>query len=518
MMRRVYLCALVAAAACSLAGCGASSVGGADGSGSAGSSGGTGLSILFDPAGTGTVDASQSLVAHVDTLTRDEAYHLLRRAAFGATPEQVDRAVARGLTATVNDLLAEKEVPGGVTEFADTFEDDVARRWLVYLMESPNPLQERLALFWHDRFAASRRVLSGRDRHLAVLHWEMLRRNALGNYRTFLEELTLDPLMLIWLDGANSPLDAPNENYAREFWELFTLGRDNLYTERDIKEAARAFTGITLLRESEKDARPIFDILNHDETPKSIFPSRAQPANYDYLSVIDLTLAQPEAQRYVVGNLFKSFVHDHPSQAVLDALSADLVAGNYEIAPVVRRILLSQAMFSQDARGNQITSPVEHFIGVARTLDMHAESEDSRDGKFWRLGRDLSEAGMELLDPPGVQGWGEDEAWLEDQWIVSRARALGLAMEFGPDRTSDLPYHLLPDAETWDRREARGEIVDAMAAVFHVDLSEEERDIYIDVLDQNGWRALHLLEPEEQPRHVGEMIRLMAMHEQVFGR
>jgi uncharacterized protein (DUF1800 family) len=127
---------------------------------------------------------------------------------------------------------------------------------MVHLLDGPNPLHERMALFWHDRFATSSRVLDGRDENLALQHWQMLRRNALGNYRTFLQELTIDPLMLIWLDGANSPKDNPNENYTREFWELFTLGRDVLYDEEDIREGSRAFTGITLLRERDQDAPP----------------------------------------------------------------------------------------------------------------------------------------------------------------------------------------------------------------------------------------------------------------------
>jgi len=500
-----------------LAGCG--------GAGGGGNGGILGSGIL-DPVGPGddgstgggTGNSAQSLAAHSDTLTPDEAYHLLREAAFGATPEQVADAVSRGLSATVDDLMAKRSVPAATDRLAETYEDDIPRRWLVHLIESPNPLYERMALFWHDRFATSRRILDGRDNGLAVLHWQMLRANALGNYRAFLEELTIDPLMLLWLDGANSPKENPNENYTREFWELFTLGRDVLYTEDDIREGARAFTGITLLREPERDARPIYDLLHHDETPKSIFPGRTQPDNFDYLSVIDLTLEQPEAARYVARNLFAFFIHDHPSDAVINELAAEFESSGFEIAPVVRRILMSQAMFCEDARGAQITSPVEHVVGVARSLDMHIHSEESQGGTLDRLARDLRGAGHDLLNPPGVEGWGENEAWLQDQWIISRASALGRTMEYGPDRTAGLPYHLLPPESTWDQREIRGELVDTIAGIFHMTLSEEERSIYMDVLDQDGWRAFHLEEPDNRPRHVFELIRLISMNEQVIGR
>jgi uncharacterized protein (DUF1800 family) len=392
------------------------------------------------------------------------------------------------------------------------------RKWLVYLVEGPNPLQERMAMFWHDRFATSGRVLEDRDDDLVIYHWDMLRRNALGNYRQFLEDLTLDPLMLIWLDGANSPKDSPNENYTREFWELFTLGRDVLYTENDIKEGARAFTGITLLRQSGQDARPIFDLINHDETMKHVFPSRAGESNHNYESIIELTLSQPEAPRYVARNLFEFFVHDHPSDEVVQELADLFVASNFDIKPIVRAILTSNAMFSSEARFNQVTSPVEHFVGVARTLDLHFFSEDAQGYLFSEIRDELRDAGQNLLDPPGVQGWTEGVAWLQDQWVLNRVRALGEWLDYGPERLEDLPYHLLPPREQWNQREIRGRIVDRIADVFHLHLSEAERDVYIEVLDQNGERAFHLVESQYQPRHVQEMIRLMAMHEDMVTR
>lgn len=525
-----------------LAGCGAVTPGGLtpgdDGGNNGGPSGGTGGPGGGGlPAGgsgggdggtlpSGVIDEGaefgghpQSPAAYRDALTPDEAYHLLRRAAFGATPQQVDKAVREGLTKTVDDLLVDRPVPASLTELAEIYQDDMPKRWLIHLIESPNPLRERLALFWHDRFATSRRVaFDGPNRFTSVLHWEMLRRNALGNYRQFLQELTIDPLMLVWLDGGKSPKENPNENYTREFWELFTLGRDVLYTEQDIREGARAFTGITIFYQSNELPRPIYDLLHHDETPKAIFPARAAPQNHSYLSVIDLTLQQPEAARYAVRNLFDMLMHDHPSDELLDDLAGGFVDGDFEIAPLVRRILRSSAMFSTDAVGNQIASPVEHYVGFARTLDMHAYSEQSQVNMIWAAEYDLSMAGQELLNPPGVEGWDEAQAWLQDQSLTARSSTLRRVMEFGPERTPLVPMHLLPPIARWTEREVRGEMVDAIAAAFHLHLSEAERDIYIEVLDQNGWRAFHLLAPEEQPRYLVEMIRLMAMHEGVITR
>ncbi|MCA9243776.1 MAG: DUF1800 family protein [Phycisphaerales bacterium] len=475
--------------------------------------------------GTVTVSAggefggfAQTSLPYRDNLTTDEAYHLLRRAAFGATPAQVDAAVRNGLTKTVDDLLTIRSTPQALLDLADARGYSIPQRWLIHLIEGPNPLNERVALFWHDRFASSARVLEGVDRSAAVGHMEMLRRNALGDYRQFLIDLTLDPLMLIWLDGANSPKDSPNENYAREFWELFTLGRDNLYTEADIKESTKAFTGITLLRQSGQDTRPIFDIVNHDTSSKHFFADRTTPGDYDYLDVIDLTLEQPEAAQYVARNLFVCFVHDHPSDDVVDELANLFIDSGFQIKPLVRRILMSQAMFSGDARGAQISSPVEHYVGIARTLDMHMDSEDSQGYVLDRVADELNGAGMALLNPPGVEGWHEDEGWLQDQWIRSRVNAFSRTMEYGPDRTPYLPYHLLPDRSRWNLREVRREIVNALAAIFHLKLSDEETELYIDVLDQDGHTGFDLVNPNDQPRHVLELLRLMAMREDVMGR
>lgn len=480
------------------------------------------LACGCDPSGENPLDnlpgGENTLDPYTKEFTSDDAYHLLRRAAFGATPEQVDEAVANGLEKTVDQLLTVVPESNALRYFTDTFEDDIPRRWLPYLLQGNNPLREKMALFWHDRFATSRRVLEDRDRNLAVTHWNMIRSHALGNYREFLEALTLDPLMLIWLDGANSPKSDPNENYAREFWELFTLGRDVLYTEADIREGARAFTGITLFREDGLDARPVFDLANHDETTKSIFPERASEENFNYVSVIDLTLQQPEAPAYVARNLFKLFVHDNPTDEQVTTLANAFVEAEFEIAPVVRKILLSNVFFSEDARGSQVSTPVEHWVGVAKTLDMRMYSEDSQGFVFDQLMDDLSESGMEMLNPPGVEGWGEGLSWMQDQWVLSRIRALGRTMEYGPDRTPDLPYHLLPKPSRWSEREVRIDIVRAMANVFHLELTPEEEDIYVGVLDQDGYLAFNLEDRENQPRHIQEMIRLMAMDERVIGR
>jgi uncharacterized protein (DUF1800 family) len=463
-----------------------------------------------------------SLQPYREQLSSDEAWHFLRRTEFGTTPQRVAEVASKPLSVVVDEMIQGKPVPQSLLDLEDSFEYQASKRWLARLLLGPNPFHERMTMFWHDRFATSARVaVAWNDRFMGQRHMEMLRANALGNYRQFLIDLTLDPLMLLWLDGANSPASAPNENYAREFWELFTLGRDVLYTEGDIREAARAFTGITLFRARwDEEARPIFDIRNHDNTNKNIFPGRAAPANYDYLSIIDLTLRQPEAPRYVARNLFAYFVHDEPSDEVLTQLADELVNNNWELAPVVRMILRSQAMFSHASRYNQIVSPVEQVVGAARTLDVRMFREETQGYMFDQLQNHLRDAGQLLMDPPGVEGWTEGPAWLGDQWLISRARGVATLMQFdfGPDNTPRLPLHLLPPQSEWNQRGVQNRIVDAMAGVLHLTLTPEEREIYIDVLNQSGYLAFHLQNANDQRTYLTEMVRLMLMDERIMTR
>lgn len=154
-------------------------LGSCSGSGGGGiGGGGLGSNVIDDGSEWG--GNAQSTAPYRETLTSDEAYHLMRRAAFGATPEQVSDVVSNGLTATVDALLATANTPAAIETLTETFEDNLPKKWLVHMMEGPNPLLENIALFWHDRFATSRRVLDGRDTGLAELHWHMLRRHALG--------------------------------------------------------------------------------------------------------------------------------------------------------------------------------------------------------------------------------------------------------------------------------------------------------------------------------------------------
>jgi uncharacterized protein (DUF1800 family) len=464
----------------------------------------------------------QSLAPYRDQLTADEAYHLLRRAAFGASPEVVALAVQRGLSSTIDDLLTIKPVPPAVEALAASYENKLPQRWITNMIEGPNPLLERMTLLWHDRFPVNDSVLIYPHRNLSVQHLEALRADALGNYRDLLHDLTSDPMVLRYMDIASNQNEGPNENYAREFWEQYALGTDVLYEDADVGEAARAFTGLSYdVFTSGAFGITSYDPADHDSGLKTIFPSRAGTANHDYQSVVELTLAQPEAARFVASNLFRFFVHDEPDGAVIDELAGDLVAGGFEIAPLVRKLLRSRAMFSPQARFCQVSSPVEHVIGVARTLGVHLASADSQGYTFNVMVLELEKAGQKLFASPDVHGWDDGEAWLNDQWLLWRVACLGrlLDMEFGPDLTPELPLHLLPPTSTWNQAASRRQIVDALAAVFRIELADEERGRYLDLLDDiAGSGGFHTATYDRQEWAVTELIKLIAMDERVITR
>jgi hypothetical protein len=213
-----------------------------------------------------------------ETFGEPEARHLLRRVAFAAPQAEVERCVRDGLARTVDRLLdapldtvAEAEADALVEDPLHPRFEDLERAWLSLMVRTQAPAREKMALFWHQRLAVSGRMLDGGSLRWMQEYRDLLRREGLGNYRTMLKELTRNGAMLVWLTGLPSSKAHPNENYAREFWELFTLGVDVAYTQPDIQEAARAFTGWDARWDEATELYELwFDPEAHDEGTKTI--------------------------------------------------------------------------------------------------------------------------------------------------------------------------------------------------------------------------------------------------------
>lgn len=376
--------------------------------------------------------------------------HLLRRTAFGASPAELARAVARGFEGTVEALLdvdSGPEMADPAMEIPNFDPDRIAsqqQRWVYRLVGSPKPLQEKMTLFWHSHFATANSKVNN-----ARWMWnqnELFRRHALGNFRTLVHEVAKDPAMMRWLDTVVSKKGRPNENFARELFELFTLGIGN-YTEDDIKEAARAFTGW----EVRNDAF-FFNRAQHDTGQKTIF---GQTGAFTGEQVIDLAVAHPATARHLATKLFIHFVHDQPSASTIDRLARLFTESGYELKPLVRAILLSPEFSSEAAYHAKIKSPVDFVIGAVKTLGIPA---------FPQLATTLAALGQALFNPPTVKGWPEGTEWISASSLLARQN---FANQLVTGRNAARKPWIAPVEEL---------------AAFGIDTDEDIVDFYLNVL------------------------------------
>lgn len=350
--------------------------------------------------------------------------HLHRRAGFGATWAELHRDLADGPSASVDRFLHppdasddERQVIDGLARGAVDARD--ARRlraaWLYRMLFGADPLRERLTLFWHGHFATS---LAKVDSVRAMADQvETLRTHALGPFAPLLEAVTADPAMLAWLDGGTSKRDQPNENYAREFLELFTLG-PGPYSEADIREAARAFTGWAPDRGRRSsmgdDPAFTFDPAKHDDGPKT-FLGQAGP--WKAADVVRIALDRPEAAAFLARKLDRAFVAEdaEPPAEVIAPLADALRRNHFNIHEAIALILRSRRFFSADAYRRRIKSPVDYVAGLARSLQIPRERLS-----LLALATACGRQGQELFAPPSVKGWDGGATWINSTTLLER--------------------------------------------------------------------------------------------------
>ena len=280
--------------------------------------------------------------------------------------------------------------------------------WFREMLITPSPLTEKMTLFWHNHFATSQQKV--RFTPLMYRQNVLLRRNALGNFGTLLHEMGRDPAMLIYLDGANSRKEQPNENFAREVMELFTLGEGN-YSERDIKEAARAFTGWSVDRES---GEFMFRRGIHDVGNKTVL---GKTGNFDGDQVFDVLLNKPETAQFITRKLWKEFVSLTPDEREVARLAANFRESGYNIARLMRAMLCSDAFYAPENRAALIKSPVEFVVGTMKTFEI--ETPNLRP---FVLASAL--LGQNVFTPPNVKGWPGGEAWINSATLLGRKQLL----------------------------------------------------------------------------------------------
>jgi uncharacterized protein (DUF1800 family) len=438
--------------------------------------------------------------------------HLMRRAGFGARREELERYATQGYEATVEWLLHPQDDNGIEEDIVDRYYidiDDLRNAdptnawWLYRMINTANPLQEKMGLFWHGLFAtAYEKVENGRATAAQI---EMFRRHCLGNFRTLLLELSRDPAMIIWLDNNTNHKGAPNENYGRELLELFSMGVGN-YTEDDVKECARAFSGWTVANINARYPWGPFPMEfeyrpeDHDDTEKTFLGERGRFNGED---IIDIIVRQPATGRFVATKLYNFFVSDEPAPGeAIETLASAYFESNCDMRSVMRVLL--NAEFFKSARFAKVKSPAEMVASVLRLVGDFPEPqpgllETTYESKYM---------GQELLNPPTVEGWHTGKEWIDSGSLVGR-------VNFASNKVSDLA---LPGVRDIVERLSTGgplmspeEMVDGCLDLLGP--LEVEEKTYASLLEKaRRAGAIRLDTPEsraEFARRVGEMLQLI---------
>jgi uncharacterized protein (DUF1800 family) len=345
------------------------------------------------------------------TWQRRDAVHLLWRAQHGASVSDIDRAHRDGLAATLERLLTpQDETPEFKSSDALLFKvaeqsgdiDDLKAWWVHRLLASANPLVEKMTLFWHNHFATSNAKVRSSEQMAAQNR--LFREHALGSMRDLLHAITRDVAMLVWLDGNANRNRSPNENFARELMELFALGVGN-YTEKDIQEAARAFSGWHV-----REGAFWFNRIQHDTREKTVL---GRSGNLDGGDIVEICLEQPAAPRFVAGKLLRTFVMPEPAPEAVDTVAECIRRNNFAMRPVLRELLGSQLFYSAEARASLIKSPADLIIGALRSLEVRASLPSAV--------RLMAKLGQNLFEPPTVKGWEGGRLWINSASMLTRA-------------------------------------------------------------------------------------------------
>lgn len=388
-----------------------------------------------------------------------QARHLLLRAGFGGTDEQIRVLVEWGPEKSVDHLLNFDEIPAQI-DARDAFdskiisprsdaenreyrraqqandEDALARIrsmrqsaqradrnqmrqiqlwWITRMIQSPRPLEEKLTLFWHGHFATGYRTIE--DSYHMYAQNRMLRANALGNFADLLRGIVRDPAMLRYLNNNANRKSSPNENFARELMELFSLGEGN-YTERDIKDGARALTGFTY-----KDDAFNYNKGTHDNTTKNIL---GMSGNLDADGFVNAILFSQACAPFISAKLYKFFVKDIPTdvsqlagpdRVVVKELSSYMQSQRYELKPVLRKLFLSRHFYDPAVIGNKIKGPVDLVVGAVRSLNVPVRN-------LTLLSQAMDMMGQSVFQPPSVKGWDGGRSWINTSTLFVRQNTL----------------------------------------------------------------------------------------------
>lgn len=367
----------------------------------------------------------------MDTLSFEEARHLVYRTGFGPQWEHIKRIEGKPMQQAVDAILSSRhsnpppppplspwkklvQLRGNMARKKNLMrisrsEGKALRDWWVnHLLKTQAPLVERMTLFWHNVFPST----IAKTMAVGLLHQQnlMLRKNALGNFRTLLHEIAKDPAMLVYLDGYQNVKGNPNENFAREVLELFTVGR-GIYREEDIRQAARAFTGWSI---DDNSGRFEFRQDLHDNGTKTILGKRG---NFNGDQVLDIMLQHHRTSERIAERFWREFVSiASPNPAVIRRWAQTFKGSNYDINRLLKTVLTSDEFWSTANRGALIKSPVDLAVGTLRTLPYTLPRNN--------LHHQMSLMGQPLFGQPTVKGWATGKEWLSTQSLLLRVSML----------------------------------------------------------------------------------------------
>lgn len=356
--------------------------------------------------------------------------HLYQRIGFGASHSDILNGLTMSPAELVDNIIDgvlnmdAPEAPEWAFWTWPDYDDDVDLfqqhqyeimvRWV---REMPDPIlqfRSKLALFWHNHFVTEYEVYDCPSYMWA--YYNLLHTQSLGNFKSFVEQMGINPAMLNYLDGDQNIVDEPNENYARELMELFTMGENNGYSQDDIVEVARALTGYT--QDAYNCELPTFNAGLHDNGQKTIF---GQTGNWNYSDVHDLifTLRKEQVKEFICTKIYRAFVYEEPDADILAAMSQTFEDNNWELAPVFRQLLKSEHFFEERYINSKIKSPFETYHSLIKLIGMEYNvdyDDDSIDYITYITG----EMGQRIFNPPNVAGWPGQRAWINENTLTLR--------------------------------------------------------------------------------------------------
>lgn len=380
------------------------------------------------------------------SITYNEAAHLMRRMCFGGSPDDINTLVDKGRESAVDYLVDYGSIDNralddllaasfDLTDPRDntTFNDGEIRRWwFTRMVLSKRQFEEKMTLFWHNHFATA---LSKVQDPLMFAQNLTLRTYAVDKFDTLLLKTAQDPAMLIWLDGITNDRESANENYARELQELFTMGINDPvtgeanYTESDVKEIARAFTGWKFRQPNRNDPNPLnyqffINANEHDSGPKTVY---GVTANYEGQDIVEIISARRATARFLVKKLFTFFVYPLSSspadKATIEKFADVYMRQNHSIKELVRAIFKSDEFFSARAQFALVKQPIELVVGAIRMLGAQYVTGSISGGRgatsnvLYQLARGM---GQDALNPPDVSGWDLNEGWVNTANLLNR--------------------------------------------------------------------------------------------------